>query len=72
MWVIVAIACLVVLLCIVLCVPLDMILQADFDGKPKFRLRLSWLFGLVSREIAGGKKKPAEETRAEKGKKKHR
>ena len=30
-------------------------------GKPKFRLRFSWLFGLVSKEMLRGKKQPEEE-----------
>lgn len=70
MWVITVLAGLAVLLCLVLCVPLDMVLHADVYGKPKFHVRFSWLFGLVSQEIAGEKKKPEKEKRAVRGKKK--
>jgi len=70
LWVIAVIASLAVILFLVLCVPLDMVLHADVYGKPKFRLRFSWLFGLVSKEITGEKKKPPEKKRAAKSKKK--
>ncbi len=56
MWVIAVLASLVILLIAVLCVPIDMALHVDGHGMPKFRLRLSWLFGLVDKEITGGKK----------------
>ncbi len=72
MWVIAVLVSLAVLLFFVLCVPLDMVLHADVHGKPKVRLRFSWLFGLVSKEITGKKEKPAEKKRAAKGKKKRR
>jgi len=71
LWVIVVLASLAVLLFFVLCVPLYMFLHADVYGKPKVRLRFSWLFGLVSKEITGEKEKPEEKRRAAKGKKKH-
>jgi hypothetical protein len=70
LWVIIAIASLAVLIFFVLCVPLDMVLRADVYGKPKVRLRFSWLFGLVSKEITGEKEKPVEKRRAAKGRKK--
>lgn len=72
MWVIIVLASLAVLLFFVLCMPLDMTFHADVYGKPKVRLRFSWLFGLVSKEITGEKKKPPDKKRAAKGKKKHR
>ena len=70
MWVIAVLASLAVILFFVLWVPLDLVLYADVYGKPRFRLRLSWLFGLVSREITGEKEKPPDKKRAAKGKKK--
>jgi len=72
LWVIAVIASLAVLIFFILWVPLDLALHADVYGKPKFRLRFSWLFGLVSREIAGEKKKPTEKRKEVKGKKKRR
>ena len=70
MWVIVILASLAALLIFVLCVPLNMVVHADVYGKPKVRLRFSWLFGLVNWEITGKKEKPAEKKRAAKAKKK--
>ena len=70
MWGIVIVAGLVALIVIVLYVPLEMVLDTDVYGKPKFRLRFSWLFGLVSREIIPRKEKPAEKKKAAKGRKK--
>ncbi|MFC1965118.1 DUF2953 domain-containing protein [Chloroflexota bacterium] len=70
MWVIVALASLAALLIIVLCVPLDVVLHTDVYGGAKFRLRLSWLFGLVSKDIAKEKKKPEEKRRVVEGKRK--
>jgi hypothetical protein len=72
LWVIAVLVGLAILLFLVLCVPLDMILRADVYGKPKVKLRFSWLFGLVSKEITGEKEKPAEKRKAAKGKKKRR
>ena len=72
MWVIAVLVSLAVLLIFILCVPLDMVLHADVYSKPKVRLRFSWLFGLVSKEITGKKEKPVEKRRAAKGKKKRR
>lgn len=70
MWIIAVLTGLAALIVFILWVPLDMVLHADFDGKPKLRLRFSWLFGLVSRDITGKKEKPAEERRAPKVRKK--
>jgi hypothetical protein len=63
LWVAVSLASLAALLILVLCVPLDMAAHLDVYGRPKFRMRLRWLFGLVSREIRKGEKKPEEKER---------
>ena len=60
MWAIAVLASLAVLLVFLLCVPVDMVLHLDKNGRPRLRLRLSWLFGLVSKEITRGKKQPKE------------
>ena len=70
MWVIAALASLAVLIILVLCVPLNMVFRLDVDGRPRFRMRLVWLFGLVSKEITKAKKKPEEERRVAEGKRK--
>lgn len=72
MWIIVVVASLAILVFLILCVPLDMALHADIYGKPKFRLRFSWLFGLVSKEITGEKEKPEKKPGVVKDKGKHR
>ena len=71
MWVIVTLASLVVLVILILCVPLDMAFHADMYGKPKFRLRLSWFFGLMGKEITRGKK-PKEKNKVVKDKRRPR
>lgn len=38
--------------------PVDAALNIDTSVRPKFRLRLVWLFGLVSKEVKREKKKP--------------
>ncbi len=58
MWVIATLAGLAGLTIFVLCVPLDAALNIDTSVRPKFRLRLVWLFGLFSKEVKREKKKP--------------
>ncbi len=60
MWVIATLAGLAGLIIFVLCVPLDAAFSMDASGRPKFRLRLVWLFGLISKEVSREKKKPEE------------
>ncbi len=42
------------------------------DGRPKFRARLAWLFGLVSKDLRREKEKPEEEKRTTERKRKGR
>lgn len=63
MWVVAILASLAGLVILLLCVPLDMALRIDVYGRPKFGMKLEWLFGLVSKEIRKGKKKPEEKKR---------
>ena len=58
----------------ILCVPLDMDFRVHVYGRPKLRLRLVWLFGLVNKELSREKKKAREKKEAaeEKPKKKRR
>lgn len=72
MWIIAVLAGLAILFLFILWVPLDVGLHADIDRKPKFRLKFSWLFGLVSRELTGKKEKPPEKIKAVKVRKKRR
>jgi hypothetical protein len=57
-WVVVALASLVVLAVLVLCVPVDAVLTLDTLAECKFRIRLVWLFGLVRHEFGPEKRKP--------------
>jgi hypothetical protein len=61
LWVVIALVSLAVFFILVLCVPLDLLLRVDTDGRPKFSMRLAWFFGLVSRELRREKKKAGEE-----------
>lgn len=69
MWGIVVPASLAIIIFLVLLVPIDIAFHTYVPGKPKFSLRLAWLFGLVSREITG-REKPEEKKKVVKGRKK--
>ena len=72
MWAILILASLLVLVVFAFSVPLDVVLRVDVYGRPKFRMRLAWLFGLVSKEITKREKKPEYRKEADKGKRKPR
>ena len=72
MWVVIALASLAAIIIFVLCIPLNAVLDINIYGRPKFRLRLVWFFGLVSRGITKGRKKPKEEKRIAEGKRKRK
>ncbi|MFP3974956.1 MAG: DUF2953 domain-containing protein [Chloroflexota bacterium] len=57
MWYIIVPASLVALIGLILCVPVDSTFRVDVYGKPKFSVRIEWLFGLVGREITDHEKK---------------
>ena len=61
MWVVATLASLAAVIVLVLCIPLDAVLHIDIHGRPKFQMRLAWLFGLVSKEITRAKKKKPKE-----------
>ena len=61
MWVVATLASLAVVIVLVLCIPLDAVLHIDIHGRPKFQIRLAWLFGLVTKEITRAKKKKPKE-----------
>lgn len=60
MWAIVVLVSLAVLITLFLCIPLDLVFRANAEGRPKFSVRLIWLFGLVSGELRQTRKKPEE------------
>jgi hypothetical protein len=65
-WIIALIGSLVVLAAFILWVPLDIIFDIDVNGKPRFTVRYSWLFGLIKlgpRPRAEVKPRPAKPAR---------
>lgn len=58
MWAITVLVSLAALLVLLLCIPLDLALRFDSDRRPKFSMKLVWLFGLVRTEAR--RQKPAE------------
>ena len=60
MWIIATLASLAGLVIFLLCVPLDMRLHMDVYGKPKFSFKLTWIFGLISKDLEKRKKKEIE------------
>lgn len=63
MWAIIILASLTAVLIFGLCVPIEVSLRADVYGKPRFQLKLSWLFGLVRTDLAG-RRKPSRKRKA--------
>ena len=59
MWVLIALAGPLALIVLLLSVPIDLAFSLEVYGRPKFRARFSWFFGLLSRDIKGRKKKDA-------------
>lgn len=59
MWIVVTLVSLAVILILVLSVPFDIAFQVSVPGRPRFRMKLLWLFGLVTKEITR-RKKPEE------------
>jgi hypothetical protein len=60
LWVVVVLVSLIVIVTLFLCIPLDVVFRASVEGRPKFRLRLIWFFGLVTGELRQTRKKPEE------------
>jgi len=65
LWAIAVLASLAILITLLLCVSLDLVFRTSVYGKPKFSIRLVWLFGLVSKELRQTKKEPEEKTAIE-------
>ena len=57
-WVVVALASLVLLSILLLLVPVDAVLTLDTSAERKFQVRLVWLFGLVRPELERERRKP--------------
>ena len=59
MWVVIWLVVALASLMAILSVPLDIICRIEVYERPKFRIRLKWLFGLLKRDV-GEKRKPEE------------
>ncbi len=69
MWVIVAFACLIALIIILLCIPVEIFFHIERYGKTQFSIYSVWLFGLIKKEIKlseKAEKKPGKEKKKEK------
>jgi len=56
LWLLVVLVSLLAVFVIALSIPLDVALRIEVYGKPEYRLRLAWLFGLLHREFSALKK----------------
>lgn len=72
MWALVTLCSLILVVVLLLCVPLDVVFDLEVYGRPKFRMRLTWLFGLVSKEVGRGRERAEEEARVIEEKRKRR
>jgi hypothetical protein len=60
LWVVVVLVSLAILITLFLCIPLELVFSTNVEGRPKFSLRLIWLFGLVTSELRPTRRKPEE------------
>jgi hypothetical protein len=65
LWAAYIITSLILLTLLVLCVPLDISLRFNTSQKPKFSIRLRWLFGLLTSELTGEKKSSDDKSKPE-------
>lgn len=70
MWIIATLAGLVVLIFFALSIPLNLSLHVDVPGKPKFRTKIRWFFGLVNKEITKKEEQPIKKQKTIKPKRK--
>ncbi|MFH1382084.1 MAG: DUF2953 domain-containing protein [Chloroflexota bacterium] len=70
MWIIAILAGLAGLIIFGLSIPVGLELNLDLDGRPSFKMKLAWFFGLVRQEIKKSEKKPEDRERVAKGKRK--
>jgi len=61
LWALVALACLVALIIILLCIPVDILFRIERYEKSKFSIHFGWLFGFVKKELKQAQKKSYKE-----------
>jgi hypothetical protein len=59
LWVLIALAGLLAFVILLLSVPVDLAFSLNVYGRPRFKARFSWLFGLLARDVKGSKKDEA-------------
>ena len=65
MWVVIWLAIALASLIAILSIPFDILCHIEVYEKPKFRIRLKWLFGLLKKDIRA-KKKPTKKKKKQK------
>lgn len=70
MWVVYIIVGLIALVIIALSIPLEAIINVDTTEKPKLKMKLTWLFGLVKQDLSRKREKRPDKKQPEKIKKK--
>ena len=65
MWVVIWLAVALASLIAILSIPFDILCHIEVYEKPKFRIRLKWLFGLLKKDIRA-KKKPTKKKKKQK------
>jgi hypothetical protein len=70
LWVIVALACILFLVILLLCVPVEFKFSARINESPSCHVRFLWLFGLINKELRKKEKKPSTQRKEPKAKQK--
>jgi hypothetical protein len=70
LWAVYIIVGLIALVIIILSIPIEAVIKVDTTEKPKLRLKLTWLFGLVKQDLVRRKEKLPDKEKPEKEKKK--
>jgi hypothetical protein len=55
LWIVIGLVSLVVLVLLILCIPVDLVFEFNTHTSPKSRKRLLWFFGLIRKDLGGGK-----------------
>ncbi len=61
MWALVALACLVALIIILLSIPVGIVFYAERYEKSKYHIHFGWLFGIIKKELKQAERKPTKE-----------
>jgi len=67
LWVLIALASLIVLIVAFLCIPINTVVCLEVYGRPAVKVKLVWFFGLLSKEIREKKKRIEKKKKRERG-----